>query len=270
MLVTNPSMPSSKRFTAGPQDDEASDMLLTRSPLGYAGGDANLYRYCGNDPTNATDPSGLDWVLSGNEPPVVAGQSAGGSITVEQFGERITKFDTGGLKVELNERWRINNGSGKSVERAKWTHNNPPAQGKSKGEAMPVPVPPESPPKPGPNPPIYLNPATPDTPSPWLAPNKDGSLKTLPPSTRDKIPDLSTTGRQPVDPKTKTPRTITPNLRGTYGERHVPPSGTRPSNVPPKEKTPPNFDPSRGYSALQIYPDYYLCCYVTTVATTLC
>ncbi|MCI0702339.1 MAG: hypothetical protein L0241_14750 [Planctomycetia bacterium] len=28
-------------------------------PLGFAAGDANLYRYVGNSPTNATDPSGL-------------------------------------------------------------------------------------------------------------------------------------------------------------------------------------------------------------------
>ncbi len=29
-------------------------------PLGFAAGDANLYRYVGNDPTNATDPTGLE------------------------------------------------------------------------------------------------------------------------------------------------------------------------------------------------------------------
>ena len=27
-------------------------------PLGFAGGDTNLYRYCGNDPTDKTDPTG--------------------------------------------------------------------------------------------------------------------------------------------------------------------------------------------------------------------
>ena len=30
------------------------------TPLGFAAGDTNLYRYVGNDPTNATDPSGLE------------------------------------------------------------------------------------------------------------------------------------------------------------------------------------------------------------------
>jgi hypothetical protein len=32
---------------------------LTSDPLGFEAGDANLYRYVGNSPTNATDPSGL-------------------------------------------------------------------------------------------------------------------------------------------------------------------------------------------------------------------
>jgi hypothetical protein len=34
---------------------------LNEDPIEFAGGDTNLYRYCGNGPTNATDPSGL-WV----------------------------------------------------------------------------------------------------------------------------------------------------------------------------------------------------------------
>ena len=32
---------------------------LEEDPDGFEAGDANLYRYVGNDPTNATDPSGL-------------------------------------------------------------------------------------------------------------------------------------------------------------------------------------------------------------------
>jgi RHS repeat-associated protein len=30
-----------------------------QDPIGFEGGDVNLYRYVGNHPTNATDPSGL-------------------------------------------------------------------------------------------------------------------------------------------------------------------------------------------------------------------
>ncbi len=34
-------------------------LLASQSPLGYNAGDANLYRYVGNSPTNALDPLGL-------------------------------------------------------------------------------------------------------------------------------------------------------------------------------------------------------------------
>jgi RHS repeat-associated protein len=33
--------------------------FVSEDPLGFAGGDTNLYRYAGNGPTNATDPTGL-------------------------------------------------------------------------------------------------------------------------------------------------------------------------------------------------------------------
>jgi len=32
---------------------------ITQDPITFQGGDANLYRYCGNDPVNSVDPSGL-------------------------------------------------------------------------------------------------------------------------------------------------------------------------------------------------------------------
>jgi len=38
--------------------DPASGRFISEDPIGFAAGDANLYRYCGNSPTNATDPSG--------------------------------------------------------------------------------------------------------------------------------------------------------------------------------------------------------------------
>jgi RHS repeat-associated protein len=42
---------------------------VTEDPIGFAGGDANVRRYVGNGPTNATDPSGLEspW-WSGTKP----------------------------------------------------------------------------------------------------------------------------------------------------------------------------------------------------------
>ena len=51
--------PSSRPCAAKPTNDNSSQTAMSHDPLGYAGGDTNLYRYCGNDPTNATDPSGL-------------------------------------------------------------------------------------------------------------------------------------------------------------------------------------------------------------------
>jgi RHS repeat-associated protein len=39
--------------------DAAAGRFLSEDPSGFAGGDANLYRYAGNSVTNLTDPSGL-------------------------------------------------------------------------------------------------------------------------------------------------------------------------------------------------------------------
>jgi hypothetical protein len=39
--------------------DPSIGRFLEEDPDSFAAGDADLYRYCGNDPTNATDPSGL-------------------------------------------------------------------------------------------------------------------------------------------------------------------------------------------------------------------
>jgi RHS repeat-associated protein len=37
---------------------------MSQDPIGFGGGDANLYRYVGNDATNATDPTGLYTIIS--------------------------------------------------------------------------------------------------------------------------------------------------------------------------------------------------------------
>ncbi len=39
--------------------DPATGRFLTQDPSGFAAGDVNLYRYVGDEPTNATDPTGL-------------------------------------------------------------------------------------------------------------------------------------------------------------------------------------------------------------------
>ena len=69
--------------------DAAIGRWTSQDPLGFAAGDANLYRYVGNSPTNATDPSGLIKAIEpqgsgGSEPggqPNPPAQSGGGSGT---------------------------------------------------------------------------------------------------------------------------------------------------------------------------------------------
>ncbi len=58
--------------------------LLSQDPIGFAAGDANLYRYVGNHPTMATDPSGLaeswwEWMFGENDRPTPRGTSHFGS-----------------------------------------------------------------------------------------------------------------------------------------------------------------------------------------------
>jgi RHS repeat-associated protein len=46
--------------------DPAIGRWLSEDPIGFEAGDANLYRYVGNGPTNGADPAGLwfDWIVS--------------------------------------------------------------------------------------------------------------------------------------------------------------------------------------------------------------
>jgi len=48
--------------------DPANGNWLSQDPLGFAAGDTNTSRYCGNSPTNATDPSGEDAADTGPTP----------------------------------------------------------------------------------------------------------------------------------------------------------------------------------------------------------
>ncbi len=51
--------------------DPVTGTFISKDPLSFAAGDANLYRYVGNDPTNAIDPSGMDlipWNPDNNPP----------------------------------------------------------------------------------------------------------------------------------------------------------------------------------------------------------
>jgi hypothetical protein len=61
------SMPSSSRSssTGAFVDENVSPRFSDNAPLGYVGGDTNLYRYVGNDPMDETDPTGLATAFGG-------------------------------------------------------------------------------------------------------------------------------------------------------------------------------------------------------------
>ena len=50
--------------------DAVNGVFISQDPLGFGGGDTNLSRFCGNGPTNGTDPSGLapmvPWAWNGD------------------------------------------------------------------------------------------------------------------------------------------------------------------------------------------------------------
>jgi RHS repeat-associated protein len=64
--------------------DPAAARFLSEDPLGYRAGDANLYRYAGNDPVNGVDPSGLQV-----EPPP-CGDPTGAACDIKGELEEIT------------------------------------------------------------------------------------------------------------------------------------------------------------------------------------
>jgi RHS repeat-associated protein len=64
------------RFGARDYDAEAG-RWTAKEPLGFAGGDSNLYAYVGNDPVNFVDPSGL--------------QSQSRSTTLPEFSKKVGK-----------------------------------------------------------------------------------------------------------------------------------------------------------------------------------
>ncbi len=53
--------------------------FMQSDPLGFAAGDANLFRYCGGDPVNRTDPSGL---VGKSDPPKKKPNEIKSSITI--------------------------------------------------------------------------------------------------------------------------------------------------------------------------------------------
>ena len=73
--------------------------FTTKDPIGFGGGDVNLYSYVGNNPVNKKDPFGLDSVFSDmdpndfifKEPPIRPRQCQGDGCNVLMFLQCMTK-----------------------------------------------------------------------------------------------------------------------------------------------------------------------------------
>jgi len=61
--------------------------FINRDPIGYGGGDANLYRYVGNTPTNAVDPLGLWKRIKGTKARWVAEKDG---ETLEELAQQVS------------------------------------------------------------------------------------------------------------------------------------------------------------------------------------
>jgi hypothetical protein len=61
--VESPVTQGTHRGSDGASLKSVSD--FSHDPIGYGAGDENLYRYCGNDPLNASDPTGNErWAIN--------------------------------------------------------------------------------------------------------------------------------------------------------------------------------------------------------------
>jgi RHS repeat-associated protein len=75
--------------------DPQTGRWTSKDPVGFAGGDANVYAYCAGDPVNRIDRSGLDW--TDDAMTVLANFSAG-------FGDGVSRALTFGLWSTANFR----------------------------------------------------------------------------------------------------------------------------------------------------------------------
>jgi RHS repeat-associated protein len=68
--------------------DPATGRWTSQDPLGFGGGDANLYRAFANSPTNMTDPSGLDFISGtslNSTPPSSTDDATDSTIPIDEL-----------------------------------------------------------------------------------------------------------------------------------------------------------------------------------------
>ena len=114
---TDPSVDFRKGYTGRELDEETGQhyyrsryydssvgRFISEDTIGFAGGDANLYRYVGNSPLRYTDPYGEDWYDNANKvDQFLAGfgdaVTFGGTTLLREklYGETATKNHEGGL-----------------------------------------------------------------------------------------------------------------------------------------------------------------------------
>ncbi len=92
--------------------DPDTGRLLQKDPLGFGGGDANLFRYCGGDPVNGRDPYGLEEVTKKTEDGSDIPGSGGVSLGDQPYtsGPGLYEFPTYGNEG-VTDLLTVNNGN---------------------------------------------------------------------------------------------------------------------------------------------------------------
>jgi RHS repeat-associated protein len=86
--------------------NSAAGRFMNPDPIGFQGGDANLYRYVGNGPTDATDPTGLlpPIVISPND--FITAPNTLNYKTKPGIGEFVQIMNSPLLQLMMSETWR--------------------------------------------------------------------------------------------------------------------------------------------------------------------